>query len=85
MVHLDGNAAAGPLSELFTLELTTALATCAGCGTTGAMGGVHLYPDGPGLVLRCPACSNVLLRVAYTPDAVRLDMRGIGVLAWPRA
>ena len=84
MVHLVGNAAAGPLSELFTLELTTALVTCTGCETTGAMGGVHLYPAGPGLVLRCPTCSNVLLRVAHTPGAVRLDMRGIGVLAWSR-
>ncbi len=37
MEHLDGNAAAGDLSEVFTLEATTAMATCAGCGATGAM------------------------------------------------
>jgi recombinational DNA repair protein (RecF pathway) len=84
MVHLDGNAAAGTLSELFTLEITTAIATCAGCGATGPLGAVHVYPDGPGIVLRCAVCSEVLLRVAHTPGAVHMDMRGIAVLVWPR-
>jgi hypothetical protein len=85
MVHLDGNAAAGTLSEIFTLEATTAIATCASCGATGAVGGVHAYVSDMGTVLRCPACTAVLLRVVRTPDAVRMDMRGIGVLAWASA
>ena len=34
--HLDGNAAAGELSEVFAADLTTATATCAGCGATPA-------------------------------------------------
>ncbi len=33
MSHLDGNAAAGVLSEVFARELTTAIATCAACAT----------------------------------------------------
>ena len=31
-LRLDGNAAAGILSEVFVPDLTTAHATCAGCG-----------------------------------------------------
>ena len=85
MVHLDGNAAAGTLSEIFTLEATTAIATCASCGTTGAVGGVHAYVSAMGTVLRCPVCTAVLMRVVHTPHAVRMDMRGLGALAWPQA
>jgi hypothetical protein len=85
MVHLDGNAAAGTLSEIFTLEATTAIATCAACGATGAVGGVHVYLSDMGTVLRCPACTAVLMRIVHTPGAVRMDMRGVGQLAWPTA
>jgi hypothetical protein len=35
-----------------------------------------------GTILRCAACEQVLLRFAETPRGIRLDMRGIGVLAW---
>ena len=35
MEHLDGNAAAGLLAEVFTMEATTAVVTCAGCGGPG--------------------------------------------------
>lgn len=31
-LRLDGNAAAGPLSDVFWTEMTTALVVCAGCG-----------------------------------------------------
>jgi hypothetical protein len=31
-LRLDGDAAAGILSELFVPDITAALATCAGCG-----------------------------------------------------
>ena len=35
-LRLDGNAAGGVLRELFAQDMTAALGTCAGCGTTGA-------------------------------------------------
>ena len=31
-LRLDGNAAGGLLNEIFPFEMTTAQATCAGCG-----------------------------------------------------
>jgi NAD-dependent SIR2 family protein deacetylase len=83
MDHLDGNAAAGELSEVFTLDVTTAVATCAGCGTTGPMAQAMDYRNGMGTVLRCPACDGVLLRYVHGGGQLRVEMRGVTVLRWP--
>jgi hypothetical protein len=85
MEHLDGNAAAGDLSEVFTLEATAASATCAGCGKTGHIADVHVYESGMGTVLRCPSCDTVLLRVVHARDEVLMEMRGVRVLRWRSA
>ncbi len=82
MEHLDGNAAAGDLSEVFTLEATAASATCAGCGDTGHLPEVHVYDAGMGTGLRCPSCDTVLLRVVHARDEVLMEMRGVRVLRW---
>ena len=78
--RLDGNAAAGALQELFAVELTAAAATCEGCGRTGAVAELMLYGGGLGLVLRCPACDAVMIRLAHTPAGLHLDMRGVALL-----
>lgn len=44
---------------------------------TGAIGQAHVYPDAPGLVARCPACGEVVLRLVRGPDRAWLDLRGI--------
>jgi Zn finger protein HypA/HybF involved in hydrogenase expression len=82
MEHLDGNAAAGDLSEIFTLEATTATATCAGCGATGPMAQAMVYEAGMGTVLRCPECDSVLLRLVQARGEIRMEMRGVRVLRW---
>jgi hypothetical protein len=82
MDHLDGNAAAGELSEVFTLDVTTAVATCAGCGMTGPMAEAMVYEAGMGTVLRCPSCDAVLLRYARGGGELRVEMRGVRVLQW---
>jgi Family of unknown function (DUF6510) len=79
--RLDGNAAAGPLSEIFAVELTAARFTCAGCGHRDALGAAPLYASGPGSVVRCPGCAGVLLRFARVREALVLDLSGIGLLA----
>jgi ribosomal protein S27E len=78
--HLDGNAAAGPLSEIFALETTTMVVTCAGCGHRDALGAAPLYASGPGTVVRCGGCSGVLLRYARMRGQLVLDVSGIGLL-----
>ncbi len=76
----DGNLLAGPLAEVFAFEVTSAVARCRGCGRSGPVGALVVYGPEPGLVGRCPGCSEVLLRVVRTPDAVWLDLGGISAL-----
>ena len=75
-LRLDGNAAAGLLSELFVPDLTAARATCAGCGASGAVGALLVYAHGMGTVMRCPNCEGVVLRVTRTATQVWLDPTG---------
>ena len=74
--HLDGNAAAGVLAELFVVEMTAARATCAGCGLAGPVGTLLLYAHGMGLVLRCPGCGDAVMRVGRGRAGWRVDLRG---------
>ena len=75
-LRVDGNAAAGVLSEVFVPDLTSARAKCAGCGTTRTIGALIVYAHGMGTVVRCPGCDRVVLRVARTPTHVWLDATG---------
>jgi hypothetical protein len=87
-LRLDGNAAAGILSEVFAADLTAARATCAGCGTTRAVGALLVYAHGMGTVVRCPGCDGVVLRLARTPTRVWLDLTGarhVAIAAAPPA
>ena len=79
-LRLDGNAAAGALGEVFALEITTARGTCASCGATADLGAVVVYAHAPGTVLRCPACTAVLVRLVRGPDRIWLDARGVSCL-----
>lgn len=45
-LRLDGNAAGGLLNEIFRFEMTTAEATCGGCGTVRPIGDMMLYQHG---------------------------------------
>jgi len=74
--RVDGNAAAGILSELFVPDLTVARAKCAGCGETRTIGVLLVYAHGMGTVMRCPGCDGVVLRIARTPTHVWLDATG---------
>jgi uncharacterized protein DUF6510 len=83
MYHLDGNAAAGVLAEIFAFDMTTAQCTCAGCGHIAAVGGLRLYGGQMGIVLRCPSCDCVQMRIVAVPSGEGrywLDMRGIALL-----
>jgi hypothetical protein len=79
----DGNALAGALSEVFTAEVTTGVVRCRSCGRSSVVAELAVYGPDPGLVARCPGCSDALLRFVRTPDAVWLDLSGTGVLRLP--
>jgi hypothetical protein len=76
-LRLDGNAAAGILSELFVPDLTGARATCAGCGAARPVGALLVYAHGMGTVVRCPDCDAVVLCVTRTATRVWLDPTGV--------
>jgi hypothetical protein len=73
---LDGNAVAGLLEEVFGSEMTASPTTCAHCGRAGELGTLLAFVRAPGVVLRCPTCEQVMLRLVQTPDAIYLDARG---------
>jgi hypothetical protein len=75
-LRLDGNAAAGILSEVFVPDLTTARAMCANCGAIRALGALLVYSHGMGTVMRCPSCDAVVLRVACPRAHLWLDLSG---------
>jgi hypothetical protein len=75
--HLDGNMLAGAMAELFAVDITTAVGRCASCGTSAVLAQARVYPGGPGLVARCPTCSEVVLRLVRGPDRAWLDLRGV--------
>jgi hypothetical protein len=81
---LDGNAAAGLLHEIFGADITAVPSQCAHCGNVAAMGTTHAWMEGPGVVLRCSICHEVVIRVVETPDARYVDARGAAYLRLPR-
>jgi hypothetical protein len=79
--YLDGNAAAGELSEIFAMDVTAAEGRCAHCGATKRVAEAHVYMHGPGLVARCAICEQVLLRIVSLDRRVLLDARGMTYLS----
>ncbi len=77
MNYLDGNAAAGELSRIFVMDITSAEGQCASCGAKERFAEAHLYMQCPGLVARCALCGHVLLRFANLQGRVFLDLRGM--------
>ena len=80
---VDGNAIAGDLAEIFAVDVTAALATCAGCGQAGVVAELRLWRRAPGIVARCPSCDEVVLRLVRAPDRAFLDLHGATRLEFP--
>ena len=73
--HTDGTAIAGQLQEIFLAEFTTLERTCQSCGDRNPAGAHRSY-RGAGIVLRCPHCGDIALRLATLPDRYVFDLRG---------
>jgi hypothetical protein len=74
--RLDGNVAAGMLSEIFVQDFTTARLTCANCGAARPLGALLVYAHGMGMVMRCTTCDSVVMRMARTPTRLWFDPTG---------
>ena len=78
---LDGNAIGGKLIEVFGTDMTTAVGTCGVCGTMGQVAELLVYRRGPGTVVRCRVCDNVLMVFVEVRGVTCVDMRGLAHLA----
>lgn len=83
MTHVDGNILAGPLGELFAVDVTVATTQCVSCGQTDAVAALMVYANAPGMVARCPGCGEVVMRLVRTPAGASLDLRGCVTLQIP--
>ena len=82
---LDANATAGLLYEIFGTEITASPTECANCGNQGEIGALLAFTQGPGIVLRCSACEQVVLRITQLPNEILLDARGAVYIRLARA
>ena len=73
---VDANAIGGMLAGLFGADVTGSQGQCAHCHTVSVMGTMRVYMRGPGVVVRCPACAQVVMRVVTTPTGMYLDVSG---------
>jgi Zn finger protein HypA/HybF involved in hydrogenase expression len=76
---LDGNAVAGLLQEVFAVEMTTAIGTCAACGAAEAVGATHVF-RGAGIVVCCPHCDSVLMKIVSNDTRKWIGLEGIRTL-----
>ncbi|HXG26026.1 MAG TPA: DUF6510 family protein [Candidatus Binatia bacterium] len=81
---VDANAIGGLLLEVFGRDVTAMEERCAHCGTRSVVGALRVYMRGPGVVVRCPTCTEVVLRIVETPSGRRVDLSGATHLALPR-
>jgi hypothetical protein len=81
---VDGNAVGGLLATVFAADVTASPGQCANCDTVSLVGTLRAYVRGPGVVLRCPACADVVLRIVETPTATFVDVSGMRLLRLER-
>ena len=74
---LDANAIGGLLAGLFGADVTGRAGECAHCHTVSTVATMRAYTRGPGIVVRCPACTDVVLRVVETPTEMYVDLAGM--------
>ena len=73
---VDANAIGGMLASVFGVDVTGSPGQCAHCHTVSIVGTMRVYMRGPGVVVRCPACAQVVMRMVRTPTGMCLDVSG---------
>ena len=81
---VDANAVGGLLAGVFGVDVTASPGQCATCRTVSMVATMRVYMRGPGVVLRCPACAEVVLRIVQTPTSTLLDVSGARYIRLPR-
>lgn len=78
--HLDGNAIGGVLQEILVPEATTAERICQSCRARHSAGAHRAY-TAAGIVLRCPSCGDIAVRIGELPGRRLVEFRGTWIFA----
>jgi len=76
MQHVDGNAIAGLLADLFSFDPTMAELRCDGCGEVSMLATTMVYTDAMGAVAHCAHCDNVLVTLVEGDGRVWVRFAG---------
>ncbi|MEP7023934.1 MAG: DUF6510 family protein [Actinomycetota bacterium] len=80
MEALDGNAIAGLLHDVFGTEMTAASCVCGSCGAISQVAELAVYLNAPGTVVRCRACSSLLMAFVTIRNRTCVDLQGLAAL-----
>lgn len=81
--RLDGNAAGGPLSEIFGVDVTGAIIECRHCSRSCPVADVVVELDHDGLLLICRGCRHQLLSYVWSGAARTIRFPGVAGLTLP--
>ena len=80
MNYVDGNALAGPLFELFRVDMTTASGRCSGCRKVDLLARASVYSSQMGAVIRCGTCGIVQGVLVEIGGAISLRLPGVALI-----
>jgi hypothetical protein len=80
--RLDGNAAAGILSEIFGRDTTLAEGACRHCGRIGPLAETIAEVDEAGVILLCRGCGHTLLTYVHAAGRTSLALPGLAAVQW---
>ena len=80
MEPLDGNAIGGMLYHVFGAEMTMAQTECRRCGACGPLAECEVYLGGPGVVVRCRGCHNIVMVLVEVREMMCVDLYGTSEL-----
>jgi len=83
--HLDGNALAGALSEIFVADMTSAMVRCSSCGDVSPLALAMVFVKPKTYIARCHVCDAVLMTMQSSSRGDRLDLAGVASLQLPVA
>ncbi len=85
MSYVDGNAVIGALSLALGTDTSTAAMVCGSCGHDHPVAEAHVYLRCPGIVLRCPKCTNAEIILVEIHHRFTITMTGITQLVFRSA
>jgi hypothetical protein len=76
VTYVDGNAIGGLLTDVFGRDATGVSGRCGECGAENAVAALRVY-RAAGIVVRCPSCEAVLIRVVAAREELWVDLGGL--------